>query len=64
MTWLEIYDFSYMESEEEFETMYFDNIENTIEGIKLRFQLSKIKFVNQGVSQDANGDLLKLKGCD
>ena len=31
-------------------------------GKRREVELSKIKFVNQGVSQDANGDLLKLKG--
>lgn len=62
LNWLDIYDFSYVDIDEEFEVMQFDNIENTIEGIKTRFQLNEVKFVNQGVSQDEYSDLLKSEG--
>ena len=62
LNWLDIYDFSYIDPDEEFETIEFDDIENAIEEIKARFQLNEVKFVNQGVIQDEYKDLLKLEG--
>ena len=39
LNFLDIYDFSYVDSDAEFLTMKFDNVEKAIEGIKTRFQL-------------------------
>jgi hypothetical protein len=62
LNWLDIYDFSYVDEDEEFEVMQFDNIETTIEGIKTRFQINEVKFVNSGIIQDEYSDLLKSEG--
>ena len=62
LNWLDIYDFSYIDPDEEFETIEFDDVENAIEEIKARFQLDEVKFVNQGVIQDEYRDLLNLEG--
>ena len=59
---LDVYSFSYFDSEEDFEILQFDNIEELIETIQLRFQLSEIKFVNRGIIQDEYKDLLELEG--
>ncbi len=62
LEWLDVYSFSYVDSDEDFEILQFDNIAELIETIQLRFHLSEIKFVNQGIIQDEYKDLLELEG--
>jgi hypothetical protein len=62
LNWLDIYEFSHINEDDEFEKIEFDNIENAIEGIKAKFQLNEVKFVTQGMIQVDYEDLLKLEG--
>jgi len=62
LDWLDIYDFSYVDPDGNHNKIEFDNIEEAIDFIQVKFQLKEIKFVNEGIIQDEYKDLLISEG--
>ena len=62
LNWLDIYDFSHINQDDEFEIIEFDSVDNAIEGVKAKFKLDELKFVTQGMIQVEYEDLLKSEG--
>ena len=62
LNWLDIYDFSHFNQDDEFEIIEFDSVDNAIEGVKAKFKLDELKFVTQGMIQVEYEDLLKSEG--
>jgi hypothetical protein len=62
LEFLDLYSFSYVDPDMDFETNHFDNTEKAIKYIKERFRLGKINFVNAGIIQDEYAELLKAEG--
>ena len=59
LNWLDIYDFSHINQDDEFEIIEFNSVDSAIEGVKAKFQLDELKFVTQGMIQVEYEDLLK-----
>lgn len=55
---IDIYAFSYVEPDLDFEIYYMNNLEEIIEFIQLRFQQQTVNFVNWGKSQHEYEDML------
>jgi hypothetical protein len=62
LEFLDLYSFSYVDPDMDFETNYFDNTEKAIKYIQERFLLGKINFVNAGIIQVEYAELLKSEG--
>jgi hypothetical protein len=61
LEFLDLYSFSYVEPDMDFEMNHFDNTDKAIRHIKERFRLGKINFVNAGIIQDEYAELLKAE---
>jgi len=63
LDYLDIYDFSFVDSDMDFETLEFADLENAIEFIKDRFKFTECKFLTKGVIQDEYKKLLLTEGA-
>jgi hypothetical protein len=62
LEFLDLYSFSFVDPDMNFEKFNFENIDSAIEFIRDKFKLNEIKFVNAGIIQDEYADLLKSEG--
>ena len=58
----DIYEFSFVNPDMDFETHNFEDIDKTIDFIKAKFKLNEIKFINEGICQDEYVELLNSEG--
>lgn len=62
LEFLDLYSFSSVDPDMDFETYRFDHIDRVIEFIHERFKVTEIKFVNAGIIQNEYEDLLISEG--
>ena len=62
LEYLDLYSFSFVDPDMNFETYNFENIDLVIEFIRDRYKINDIKFVNAGLIQDEYRELLKSEG--
>lgn len=62
LDFIDLYAFSYVDPNMEFETNNFNNINETVEFIRTKFNITEVKFLNAGIIQDEYADLIKSEG--
>ncbi|MBF9252620.1 hypothetical protein I2I11_04895 [Pontibacter sp. 172403-2] len=63
LDYVDIYDFSYVDPDLEFETTEFSDFAGTIQFIKERFKLNEINFLTKGGIQDEYKKLILAEGA-
>lgn len=62
LDWLDLYAFSFLDPDMDFETKKFNNVEEAINHIKEKYNLPEPKFLNRGGIQDEYKKLLISEG--
>ena len=62
LNYTDIYDFSYVDPDMNFETNTFESIDQCVEFIQTKFHINHIRFVNEGISQDEYADFIRNEG--